>query len=376
MANVFTAIQPQLYSAAQEVSSEPFAIVKAINTFFDDKMVAVGDTVKVPVAPKATTADFTAAMTPTAGTDATASAVSVAISASKKVSWNLTGEQVQSLKNAGNDNEWVRQMVVQGMRALRNEMEVAAYRAVRAGASRAIGTAGTTPFASDLSAITGARKILQDNGAPLADLQMVVDTNANLNLLNLGIVQQAYQAGNDSERRSGLLGRQFGFQIDASAGISAVTKGTGASYVTSGSTAPGVTDIALVTGTGTVLAGDVVTFAADSTNKYVVGTGVAAPGTLSLNRPGARVTIATANALTVGNTAVANLAFERSAVVGVVRPPMIPANPYIQQTVISDSQGMSYLLLEIAGYGMTTWELHVAYGFQAVQPEHICQILG
>jgi hypothetical protein len=55
----------------------------------------------------------------------------------------------------------------------------------------------------------------------------------------------------------------------------------------------GVTDIALVTGTGTVLAGDVVTFAADSNNKYVVGTGVAAPGTISLNAPGAQVVIAT-----------------------------------------------------------------------------------
>jgi len=376
MANIFTTIQPQLYSAAQEVSSEPFAIVKAINTFFDDKQVAVGDTVKVPVAPKATTSAFTAAMTPTAGTDATSTAVSVQISASRKVSWNLTGEQVQSLQNGGNDREWVRQMIAQGMRALRNEMEIAAYTAVRAGASRAYGTAATTPFASDLSALSNARKILQDNGAPLADLQCIVDTNANLNLLNLGIVQQAYQAGNDAERRSGMVGRQFGFAIDSSAGITAVTKGTGASYVTSGSTAVGVTDIALVTGTGTVLAGEVVTFAADATNKYVIGTGVAAPGTISLNRPGARVVIATANALTVGNTAVANLAFERSAIVGVVRPPLIPANPYISQTTISDTEGMTYLLLEIAGYGMTTWELHVAYGFQAVQPEHIVQILG
>jgi hypothetical protein len=58
--------------------------------------------------------------------------------------------------------------------------------------------------------------------------------------------------------------------IKESGQITTVTKGTGASYVTSGSTAVGVTDIALVTGTGTVLPGDVVTFAADANNKYVV----------------------------------------------------------------------------------------------------------
>jgi hypothetical protein len=376
MANVFTAIQPQLYSAAQEVSNEPFGAVAAVNTFFDDKGVAVGDTVKVPVAPKATTSAFTPAMTPTAGTDATASAVSVAITASDKVSWNLTGEQVRSLENGGNQTEWVRQMVAQGMRALRNNIEAAAVLAIRTGASRAYGTAGTTPFVSDLSALTNARKILQDNGAPLADLQCIVDTAANLNLLNLGIIQQAYQAGSDAERRSGMVARQFGFAINASAQISTVTKGTGASYVTSGSTAPGVTDIALVTGTGTVLAGDVVTFAADTANKYVVNTGVAAPGTISLGRPGARVTIATANAMTIGNNFVPNLAFERSAVVGVIRPPIIPANPAITQTIISDQYGMSYLLLQIAGYGMTTWELHAAYGFKTVNPEHVVLIMG
>jgi hypothetical protein len=37
----------------------------------------------------------------------------------------------------------------------------------------------------------------------------------------------------------------------------------------------------------------VVTFAADANNKYVVNTGVAAPGTIVLGAPGALVTIAT-----------------------------------------------------------------------------------
>jgi hypothetical protein len=59
------------------------------------------------------------------------------------------------------------------MRTLRNEAEIDGCLAVATGASRAYGTAATTPFASDLTALTNARKILQDNGAPLADLQFV-----------------------------------------------------------------------------------------------------------------------------------------------------------------------------------------------------------
>lgn len=376
MANVFTALQPVLYSAAQEVSNEPFGVISAIAASFDDKGVAIGDLVKLPIAPVASTSDYTPAMTSAAGTDSTASTVDVQITANKFVSWNLTGEQLRSLQNGSTDGEWVRQLIAQGMRALRNGAELAAATAIKQGASRAVGTAGTNPFASDISIIPDARKVLFDNGAPMTDLQLCIDSTAGVAARKLGIIQQAYQAGNDAERRSGDLMRQFGFSIRESAGIQVHTKGTGASYVTSGSTAPAVKDIALVTGTGTVLAGDVVTFAADSSNKYVIGTGVAAPGAISLGRPGARVTIATANPMTIGNNYTANLAFERHAVVGIMRPPVMPDNPLIQRTLISDKFGMTYLLVQIAGDGMATWRLHIAYGFKVVQSEHVAIVMG
>lgn len=376
MANIFTALQPVLYSAAQEVSNEPFGVVSAINASFDDKGVAIGDKVKVPVAPVRAPTDFTPAATAPQGDDATASSVDVAITASKKVSWFMTGEQLRSLQNGGNDQEWVRQLVAQGMRSLRNLAEVAACQAIKEGASRAVGTAGTNPFASNIDIIADVRKVLFDNGAPMADLQLCIDSSAGVAARKLGIIQQAYQAGSDAERRSGDLLRQFGFQIRESAGITTHTKGTGASYVTSGSTAVGVRDVALVTGTGAVLAGDVVTFAADANNKYVVNGGVAAPGTISLGRPGARVVVPTANAMTVGNNYAPNLAFERSAVVGIMRPPIFPQNATIQQTLISDQMGMTYLLLQIEQYGQTSWELHLAYGFKVVQSEHVALVLG
>jgi len=376
MANVFSALQPLLYSTAQEVSSEPFGVISGISVSFDDKGVALGDTVKIPIAPTRSTADYTPAMTTTAGADATASTVDVSITANKMVSWNITGEQLRSLQNGNNNAEWVRQMMAQGMRAIRNEAEIACAVAIKQGASRAVGTAGTNPFASDIAIIPDVRKVLFDNGAPLSDLQLCINSTAGVAARKLGIIQQAYQAGTDAERRSGELMRQFGFSIRESAGIATHTKGGGTSYVTSGSTAAGVKDIALVTGTGTVLAGDVVTFAADTVNKYVVNTGVAAPGTISLGRPGARVTIATANAMTIGSDYTANLAFERNAVVGIMRPPVMPPNPLIQSTMISDGQGLTYLLVQIAGDGMVTWRLHLCYGFKVVQSEHVAIVLG
>ena len=377
MANTLTALAPTLFSAAKEVAAEPFGVVGAINTNFDDKGVAVGDTVSVAVAPVRAASNFTPANVAAAGTDATATTTGVVITKSRKVDWNITGEQLRSLQNGGTDNDWAKQLVMQGMRTLRNEAEIDAAVAVKVGASRAIGTAGTNPFATTLDSLVDGRKVLQDNGAPLADLQFVGDTTAGAALRKLGIIQQAYQAGSEEERRSGNLLRQFGFQMGESAGITTHTKGTGTGYLVNnaGPYAIGTTSIILDTGSGTIVAGDVVTFAGD-TNKYIVATGAAGVGTIVIAAPGLRQTLADNVAMTIGNNFTANLAFERNSVVGTLRPPTMPPNPTISQLAVSDNMGMTYLMLEIAQYGMTTWELHLAWGFKTVNPEFSSIVLG
>lgn len=377
MANTLTTLQPILFSAAQTVSAEPFGAVDAINTSFDDKAVAKGDVVKVPVAPTRAAADFEPSNVSATGADATAADVEVQITKSRKVTWHLTGEQQRSLDNGATSAEWVRQLVAQGMRTLRNEAEVDAVTAIYTGASRATGTAGTNPFASNINPLADVRKILRDNGAPLSDLQFVMDTTSEANLLKLGVVQSADTAGSDGERRSGFVGRQFGFELRQSAGIDLHTKGTATGLDAAGGEAIGETVIALDGGDGgSLLAGDVVTFAGDA-NKYVVNTGfTAASGNAVIGKPGLLAALADTTEMTIGNNYTPNMAFDRGAVVGVMRPPLMPANPTIQQVLVSDGMGMTYLMLDIAQYGQRTWELHLAWGFKAVQPEHIAILMG
>jgi len=375
MANTLTTLAPTLYSAAKKVAAEPFGVIDAISSDFDDKQVAKGDTVDVPVAPARTASDFTPSNVTSTGGDATADDISVEITKSRKVDWHLTGEQIRSLDNGGINQEWVGQLVAQGMRTLRNECEADAAVALKQGAGRAIGTGGTTPFGSNIDIIAEARKVLADNGAPLADLQLCMDTSAGLNARKLGIVQQADQAGTDEERRSGQLLRQFGFALTESAGVTAHTKGTGTGYLLNGAMADGARDAVLDTGSGTLVAGDIVTIAGSST-RFVVENGIAAAGTARFNRPGVDAALADNAALTVGNDYTANVAFERSACVGVMRPPVMPQNPTIQQMLISDQFGMTYLMLDIAQYGQRTWELHLAWGFKVVNSEFACIIMG
>lgn len=374
MANTLTALAPTLYSAAINVSAEPFGAVDAINASFDDKAVAKGDVVKVPVAPTRSASDFTPSNVSSSGADATADDVEVQITKSRKVSWHLTGEQQRSLDNGASSQEWIRQLVEQGMRTLRNEAEVDCIAAIYKGASRATGTAGTNPFASALTPLADLRKILRDNGTPMADLQFVGDTTSEANLLKLGVVLDASQAGSDEERRSGILRRQYGFQMRTSAGIELHAKGTGTSYQLSAAGAVGDTSIAVDTGSGTLLAGDIVTFAGTST-KYVANSDLSG-GSFLIGNPGLLAVEADNDAVTIGNDYTPNVGFDRNAVVGVMRPPLMPANPTIQQMLISDNFGMTYLMLDIAQYGQRTWELHLAWGFKATQSQHIALLLG
>jgi hypothetical protein len=382
MANTLTTLQPVLFSAAQQVSAEPFGAVDAINTSFDSKGVAKGDVVKVPVAPVRAASDFTPAASTSQGDDATATEVSVQIAKSRKTSMYLTGEQQRSLDNGATSAEWIRQMVMQMMRTLRNEAEADAVAAIYTGASRAVGTAGTNPFASALTPLADVRKVLRDNGAPMADLQFVGDTTSEANLLKLGVVLDAGIAGSDEERRSGILRRQYGFNMRTSGQIEAHVKGAGTGYLINNASGEAAGETTLTLDTGTVnttgiKAGDIITHASDTTNKYVVNTGLtAAAGDIVVGRPGLLIGAANNDAITVGNNYTPNMAFERSAIVGVMRPPVMPANPTISQTLISDGMGMTYLLLDIAQYGQRSWELHLAWGFKAVQPEHIALLLG
>lgn len=374
MANTLSALAPTLFSAAKEVANEPFGAIDAINRNFDDKGVAKGDTVTVMVAPSRSAADFTPAATSSSGTDATASSIAVQITKSRKVAWHLTGEQIRSLDNGASSNEWIAALMKEGMRTLRNEAEADCVSAIKTGASRATGTAGTNPFASALTPLADARKILRDNGAPMADLQFVGDSTSEANLLKLGVVLDASQAGSDAERREGIIRRQYGFQMRTSGQIGVHTKGTGTSYQLSAAGAVGDTTINVDTGSGTLLAGDIVTVAGTS-YKYVANTALAA-GVFTIGRPGLLAVEADNDAITIGNDYTPNLCFERNAIVGVMRPPLMPENPTMSQMLISDQFGMTYLLCDIAQYGQRSWELHLAWGFKAVNSEFIATLLG
>ncbi|WKN20818.1 P22 phage major capsid protein family protein [Azotobacter vinelandii] len=384
MSNTLTGLTTTIYNALDVISRELVGFIPAVSTDMTYERAAVGQTVTSPVAPAATASDITPAVTPPNDGDQNIGKVDMTITKARRVPVRWNGEEKRALDNNGAAyNVILRDQFAQGMRALVNEVE-ADLAALHLKASRAYGTAGTTPFASSLGDTAQMRKILADNGAPLSDLQLVIDTGAGANMRTLANLTRANEAADDNLLRRGVLLDLHGFAIRESAQVKTVSAGTGASATTNASGyAVGATTITLASaGTGTVLAGDVITFAGD-TNKYVLASGdadVSGGGTITLAAPGLRKAIpASATAITVVTASARNMAFARSAIALATRAPALPegGDSASDRMIITDPvSGLSFEISLYKQYRQIQYELALAWGVSCVKPEHTAILLG
>jgi hypothetical protein len=388
MANTLTGLTPTIYEGLDVASREQTGLIHAVSRNSSAERAALNQSILVPVAPATALADTVAGVTAPNTGDQTVTNVSMTISRSKHAPIRWNGEEQRGLINAGSYHGILVNQFAQAFRALTNQIETDLFTTTYQNASRAYGTAGTAPFgtAGDLSDIAQARKILDDNGAPQGDLQLALGSAGIANLRGKqNVLFKVNEAGTDALLREGILGRLEGMDIRNSSGITAVTKGTGASYTTTtAGFAVGTTSIPLITGTGTILAGDVVTFAGD-TNKYVVTTGISGPGTITIGAPGLLVAIPTsATAVTVGNSATPNLAFSRSAVQLITRTPAMPIGPDGRAMDMADDvmnltdpkSGIVYQIAVYRQFMQLVYHVRLAWGYQAIKPNHIATLLG
>lgn len=332
MANTLTNLIADLYVALDVVSREQVGFIPSVTLDATASRAAIGQNVTTFVAPAATASDITPGVTPPDDGDQTIGNVQIQITKARRVPLRWNGEQTLAVNNNGPGQMSIKQsQLAQGIRTLVNEME-ADLAGLHVAASRAYGTAGTTPFASDLSDPAQVRKILTDNGAPLNDMSLIVDSTAGAKCRSLASLNSAADAGTIALREQGKLLDIHGFALRESAQVKTSTAGAMASATTSAAALTvGQTVLPLATaGTGVVAAGDIITLAND-TNKYVVksvsfaGANPAAGDTITIAAPGIRLAQSSAaRAITVIAAAARNMAFERSGIVLATRAPALP----------------------------------------------------
>lgn len=376
--NTITNLLPTLYEALDVVSREMIGFIPAVTMDAQVARAAVGQTVLSHVAPIATMGDVTPGTFPPDDGDQTIGSVPIVINKSKYSPIRWAGEEVRGL-NTGPGARSIRvNQVAQSIRILVNAIELDCATAALA-ASRAIGTAGTTPFASGVADSSNLRQILIDNGAPTTDMQLVLNTTAGAKMGGNTQLTKANEAGTDSLLRQGIMANLHGFDVRESAQFGTHTAGTGSGYLVNhgGGYAAGATTIAADTGTGTILAGDVITFAGD-TNQYVVATALGG-GSLVLAAPGLRQAVADNAAITVVSSYLPSVGFARTAIVLATRAPALPeeGDSADDRTTITDPRsGLSFELALYKQYKRVKYELAIAWGAANVKAEHSAILLG
>ena len=388
MSNTLTDLAADLYKAADVVGRELVGLIPSVTVNAGAEQAAKGDNVRSHFTRTPTVnSSFAPSMTVPEGTDQIVDNKVLQLNqyASVQIPW--TGEDIKHVNNGSGFETIYGDQILQAMRAITNTIEAYLAGIIYKGASRAVGSAGTTPFGSNFDLIAELRQILVDNGCPMEDgrSSLVISSTAGTKLRNLANLQKVNESGNDSLLRRGALLDLQGFMMKESAGIGIHTKGTGTLYdVNNGAgEAVGQTTITLdggTTGANGVLAGDIVTFAGDSINNYVVKTGLlTATGDIVLNDPGLRAAVADTVEMTIGNSYTYNVGFHQSAVELAARPVAVPngGDAATDRMIIQDPfSGLAFDVSVYKGYKKTMIEIGVLYDAIVWKPQHVAILRG
>jgi len=374
--NTLTGLIPTIYANLGVVSRELIGFIPAVSMDANPaERAAIGQVVRSPLAPVPQVNNVNASMQIPEGDDQDFTYVDMTITDSKAVQIPFPGEDQLALGQ--NMTSVFGQQMQQAFRKLANMIE-ADVAGNYVSASRAYGTAGTTPFAAGVGDAAQVRKLLVDNGA-MGDLRLVVGTTAGANIRSNTQLTKANEANTDDTLRRGTLLDLAGISIHESAAVPLHVPTTAAdNLINSGGILPvGTTAIPYDTGTGAFNAGDIVMGDSDARH-YVVNSGVA--GMATLNEIGILEPWADNSAFDKGTTPYeANFAFERGAIQLAVRAPALPdgGDAAVDRTTVTDPvSGISFDIAVYLGYKKKMIEVAVAWGSKVTTPRHTMLLLG
>ena len=389
MANTLTGLIQTIYQARNKVSRERVGFINAVDKDAAAEGAALDQIIRVSVASAVTSeANNTPAVNVPDTGDVTGTYVDMTISKSQHIPVRFNGEEMMALQNSGNFADFIGQRFQQAFRRLDNLIEADLATSYK-NASRATGTAGTAPFntAGTISDFANVLKILDDNGCPKDELQLVLSNAAWANLRGKqSNFFKVNEAGSEDMLREGNMGRAFGFNLFQSGAVADVTRGNtnGSATLTTTDYAVGATSLTLASaGTGGFNDGDMINIAGENNGIwYGLATGDAdtsGGGTLVLNAPGLR------KAQTTNSSAVtvpaadwsANLAFDRSAIKLLTRPPAMGNDLAVSKKLVYDEvSGITYEVAEYPGFGQTTFHVRIAWGWKVINPAHVAVLFG
>ena len=394
MANDLTLdnLATDIYTAADTVGREAVGFIPSVTMNADSTRAAVGDTIKAAVTSEAPAfVDISnGVLSIPEGSDQTVTASSFQLTNAKAIQIPMGAEKELQLRNAGTYETVYGDLVQQAMRKLANQMESDLFVEAKNNASRALGTVGTDPFAfsattTGLEQAAKMRRLLVDNGMPTDDVSVVLNTQAGGSFRASRTNAFADHAGTADFRNNGTLANLFGASVRESSQSALHTAGTEAALaINNGSNElVGQTELTVDAGSGTILNGDIITNAGDTTSGYVISSDTqtasgAAGGNIIIN--GSKGILVQADdddvVTNVGNYQ-SNLMFHRRALELGMRAPALPSVGDAADDAILVQDPISGLVFEVRiykGYRKSMIEVAACWGVKAWKSDFIGNI--
>lgn len=394
MANdlTLTNLANDIYVAADTVGREAVGFIPSVTMNADSTRAAVGDTIKAAVTAEAPAfVDISNGnMVIPEGTSQTVTASTFQLTNAKAIQIPMGAEKELQLRNAGQYETVYGDLVQQAMRKLANQMESDLFVEAKNNASRALGTVGTDPFAfsattTGLEQAAKMRRLLVDNGMPTDDVSVVLNTQAGGSFRASRTNAFADHAGTADFRNNGTLANLFGASVRESSQSALHTAGTETALAINnvGNEVVGQTELTVDAGGGTILNGDIITNAGDTTSGYVISSDTqtasgAAGGNIIINgSKGLLVQADNDDVVTAVGNYQSNLMFHRRALELGMRAPALPSVGDAADDAILVQDPISGLVFEVRiykGYRKSMIEVAACWGVKAWKSDFIGNI--
>lgn len=376
MSNTLTEVIPKLLAqgllALRQQSIMPRYVNRAYETMAGDK----GSTIDVPIPSAIAVQDVSPGATPPSTADVAPTKVSIAMSNWKEAPFYLTDKDMLEAM-AGT----IPMQASEAIKALANQVDADIF-ALYKGVYGFAGTPGSTPLASDLSDFLAGDQALNDQLAPTTPRAFILNARGTANAKGLRAIQDASWRNDPEAMKRSEIGFVLGYDWAMDQNVPRHTAGTaaGATTDTTGY-AVGLKTVALASaGTGTLVVGDIITFAGD-TQTYVVTSGdtdVSNGGSLSFE-PGLKIALAaSAVAITVKASHRVNMIFHRDWAALASRP-FTGADPFNLGSYMSAVDPVSGLTLRLEvtrEHKRTRFSYDMLYGVQLIRREFAARVAG
>lgn len=378
MSNTLTGVMPKILARGLMSLRQRVIMPRLVNNSYSIEAAKKGDVINVPIpAPKTATA-VTPSNTPPAPSDSAPSSVQIALDQWYHSDFHLTDKELTQIDRL---EHFIPMEMDEAIKALANKVNQHIF-SKYVKVYGYVGTAGTTPFGTDITVATGLKKVLNQQLCPKEERRAVIDFSAEANATALAPFRDASQSTDKNVIIEGELGRKVGFDWYADDHVPTHTKGAaGTVLVDQADVEVGDTTVHFDGLTAKASVGDVFTVAGDSQTYVVTAASdlASTDGDMTFQPP-AQVAWANDAAVTFKASHVVNLGFHRDAFAFATRPLVASTiDLELGNKIMSmqDPKSGIVLRLEISRqYKQTVWDFDILWGAELVRAELAARLAG